>query len=61
MNTTYPPLLTLSSFGCGRYLAERVAVFFALVHLVVRDSPARHAAYLRFVFEGIEVPLPPMA
>jgi hypothetical protein len=30
-------------------LAELVAVLFVLEHLVVRDSLAGHAVYLRFV------------
>ena len=38
-----------ASFGSGGHLAELVAVLFVLVHLVVRDSLAGHAAYLRFV------------
>lgn len=47
--------------GNGRrgYLAELVAVLLVLVHLVVRDSLAGHAAYLRFVFEGPTVAPPP--
>jgi hypothetical protein len=40
-------------------LAELVAVLLVLVHLVVRDSLAGHAAYLRFVFEGPTVAPPP--
>ena len=40
-------------------LTELVAVLLVLVHLVVRDSLAGHAAALRFVFEGVTVaPLP---
>ena len=43
----------------SRDLTELVAVLFVLVHLVVRDSLAGHAAVLRFVFEGVTVaPLP---
>ena len=38
-----------ASFGSGGHLAELVAVLLVLVHLVVRDSLAGHAAYLRFV------------
>ncbi len=33
-----------ASFGSGGHLAELVAVLFVLVHLVVRDSLAGHAA-----------------
>ena len=40
-------------------LIELVPVLFVLVHLVVRDSLAGHAAVLQFVFEGVTVaPLP---
>ena len=37
-------------------MAELLAMLLLLVHFVVRDSLAGHAAYLRFVFEG---PTPP--
>ena len=40
-------------------LAELVAVLLVLVHLVVRDSLAGHAVYLRFMFEGSTVAPPP--
>ena len=46
-------------FGSGGYLTELVEVLLVLVHLVVRDSLAGHAAYLRFVFEGPTVAPPP--
>jgi hypothetical protein len=38
-----------SRFGSRGRLAKLVAVLFVLVHLVVRDSLAGHAVYLRFV------------
>jgi hypothetical protein len=44
-----------SGFGGSGDLAVQIAVLFLLVHLVVRDSLAGHAAYLRFVFEGSTV------
>jgi len=38
-----------AGFGSRGHLAELVAVLLVLVHLVVSDSLAGHAAYLRFV------------
>ena len=41
--------LTDASFGSSGSLTILVAMLLVLVHLVVRDSLAGHAAYLRFV------------
>ena len=53
------PSLTDSGFSGCSHLAELVAVLLVLLHLVVRDSLAGHAAYLRLVFEGPTVAPPP--
>ncbi len=48
-----------AGLGGGSGLAELIAVLLVLVHLVVRDSLAGHAVYLRFMFEGSTVAPPP--
>ena len=48
-----------ASLGGGSDSAELVAVLLVLEHLVVRDSLAGHAVYLRLMFESSTVAPPP--